>query len=252
MLLVLPSLFLWNHFHLRCNYLCVGPNKILIQTPFYAIFQSPLNGLKSGICNVYAFKLKGMQSTTIFRNYYMYNVLWFYGCMFFYLHNWITGHIFTSVSARFAIYIPLFLPISFTYLRLFLPGLRSTFPCSCPSVSHIHVCFCQVSDLHSPVPAHQFHIFTSVSARFAIYIPLFLPISFPVLASLWQAYKWWRGQDKPKQEWQHNSTYGFFLYHELFCLTSCVMAQTFRHCFCVKNYNSWLKLLSIVLAEEFN
>jgi len=98
--------------------------------------------------------------------------------MFFYLHNWITGHIFTSVSARFAIYIPLFLPISFTYLRLFLPGLRSTFPCSCPSVSHIHVCFCQVCDLHSPVPAHQFHIFTSVSARFPIYIPLFLPISF--------------------------------------------------------------------------
>ena len=130
----------------------VGPNKILIQTPFYAIFQSPPNSLKSGICIVYAFKLKGMHSTTIFRNYY--NVLWFYGCMFFYLHNWPhihvcfcqvcdlhspvpahQFHIFMSVSARFAIYIPLFLPISFTYSLLFLPGLRSTFPCSCPSVS---------------------------------------------------------------------------------------------------------------------
>jgi len=153
MLLVLSSLFLWNHFHLRCNYLCVGPNKILIQTPFYAIFQSPLNSLKSGICNVYAFKLKGMHSTTIFRNYSMY---------------------YDSMDVCFSIYI-------------------------------------------------TGHIFTSVSARFAIYIPLFLPISFPVLASLWQAYKWWRGQDKPKQEWQHNSIYGFFLLHELFCLTSCVM-----------------------------
>ncbi|KAH3789016.1 GPI transamidase component PIG-S-like isoform X2 [Dreissena polymorpha] len=36
--------------------------------------------------------------------------------------------------------------------------------------------------------------------KFAIYIPLFLPISFPVISSLWQAYKWWRGADKPKTE----------------------------------------------------
>ncbi|XP_052771493.1 GPI transamidase component PIG-S-like [Mya arenaria] len=36
--------------------------------------------------------------------------------------------------------------------------------------------------------------------KFAIYIPLFLPISFPVLASLWQAVQWWRGRDKCKQE----------------------------------------------------
>ncbi|XP_060573029.1 GPI transamidase component PIG-S-like [Ruditapes philippinarum] len=36
--------------------------------------------------------------------------------------------------------------------------------------------------------------------KFAIYIPLFLPISFPVLASLWQSYKWYKGLSKPKQE----------------------------------------------------
>ncbi|XP_045189708.2 GPI transamidase component PIG-S-like [Mercenaria mercenaria] len=36
--------------------------------------------------------------------------------------------------------------------------------------------------------------------KFAIYIPLFLPISFPVLASLWQSYKWYKGLSKPKQD----------------------------------------------------
>lgn len=36
--------------------------------------------------------------------------------------------------------------------------------------------------------------------KFAIYIPLFLPISFPVLASLYQAYKWYKGSKKPKQD----------------------------------------------------
>ncbi|KAL4231706.1 hypothetical protein ACF0H5_009282 [Mactra antiquata] len=36
--------------------------------------------------------------------------------------------------------------------------------------------------------------------KFAIYIPLFLPISFPVLASLWQSFKWYRNLNKPKQE----------------------------------------------------
>lgn len=36
--------------------------------------------------------------------------------------------------------------------------------------------------------------------KFAIYIPLFLPISFPVLASLFQAYKWYKNSKKPKQD----------------------------------------------------
>ncbi|XP_060076892.1 GPI transamidase component PIG-S-like [Ylistrum balloti] len=36
--------------------------------------------------------------------------------------------------------------------------------------------------------------------KFAIYIPLFLPISLPVLASLWKAFKWMREDKKQKKE----------------------------------------------------
>ncbi|XP_033756605.1 GPI transamidase component PIG-S-like [Pecten maximus] len=36
--------------------------------------------------------------------------------------------------------------------------------------------------------------------KFAIYIPLFLPISLPVLASLWKAFKWMRENRKPKTD----------------------------------------------------
>lgn len=36
--------------------------------------------------------------------------------------------------------------------------------------------------------------------KFAIYIPLFLPISLPVLASLWKAFKWIKGEKKEKEK----------------------------------------------------
>lgn len=36
--------------------------------------------------------------------------------------------------------------------------------------------------------------------KFAIYIPLFLPISLPVLASLYKSFQWIKNQKKPKQE----------------------------------------------------
>lgn len=36
--------------------------------------------------------------------------------------------------------------------------------------------------------------------KFAIYIPLFLPISIPVILSLIQAFKWLRNEDKVKKD----------------------------------------------------
>lgn len=39
--------------------------------------------------------------------------------------------------------------------------------------------------------------------RYAIYIPLFLPISLPVLLSLRQAVRWYRGKDNTDEQDQH-------------------------------------------------
>ena len=46
----------------------------------------------------------------------------------------------------------------------------------------------------------EMFLFTFLFPRFAIYIPLFLPIGIPVLGSFYKALKWMKNKRKDKQD----------------------------------------------------